>query len=72
MFYSCWMISTFNKCNIYIRVTNVCTGSACIVYIFFVFGFCIFCRYRTFWEVGLMKFWSAACPGKVSMDCDGS
>ena len=38
---------------------------------FWFLSFVFFAVIREFWELGLVKFWSAGCPGKVSMDCDG-
>ena len=44
-----------------------------VSYIFLFFlGFVFFPVIGIFWEVGLVKFWSAACPGKGFMECDGS
>ena len=44
-----------------------------VSYIFLLLlGFLFFAVIGIFWEVGLVKFWSAACPGKVFMECDRS
>ena len=39
------------------------------IYILFL-SFVFFAVIGEFWELGLVKFWSAGCPGKVSMDRD--
>ena len=42
-----------------------------VSYIYFVLSFVLFAVIGEFWELGLVKFLSAGCPGKVSMDCAG-
>ena len=56
------MVSTFNKGNIiiYIRGTNICTGSTGIVFIFLFFEFCICYRYKIVWGIRIgevLEYW---------------